>query len=335
MIRTPSPWLRRLRPLGRLIGAYVELLCAVAGAVARPLQRVLDRIGHAASGWSGVRRGLVAGPLAAVGLSAVAFSLFAGFGGVSTAANAPVSTSQADITAGQQLYDIHCSSCHGAAGVGGSRGPELITAGAADADFYLSTGRMPLNNPNQEALRHHRFFSDGQIRQLVAYVNALPEINGVKPSGPTIPSIIPLCAGQADTQQATDLTKQQQGKGTCVTLSFGASTYALNCAQCHQIAARGGLLSKGNVIPSLQNATLLQAVEAMRVGPKPMPVFGTGQLNELQASAVAHYVEFLRTPDARGGLTISGFGPVAEGFVGIIVGLGLLLVLSRLIGARK
>jgi ubiquinol-cytochrome c reductase cytochrome c subunit len=280
---------------------------------------------------------LLAGPVAVLGVGIVIFSLFAGFGGVSTASEPMVSTNPAVIQAGAQLYDLHCSSCHGNEGEGSARAPAVIYEGAAGADFYLRTGRMPLNNPNDEAIQGHSQFTEGQIRQLDSYIAALPSITHttdlLSPGAPGIPTIQPLCTGAAATDNS-QLALEQAGKATCVTLSFGQSTFTLNCAQCHQIGGHGGLLSKANVIPSLQNASLLVAAEAMRIGPKPMPVFGSGQLTENQVSAVAHYVEFLHNPTHPGGYTLSGFGPVAEGFVGIVVGLGLLLIVSRLIGNR-
>jgi ubiquinol-cytochrome c reductase cytochrome c subunit len=181
---------------------------------------------------------------------------------------------------------------------------------------------MPLNNPSDSPLRHRPFFNKQQIAQLVAYVNALPAINGVNRSGPGIPNIQPLCP----------TATPQPG---CVTLSQGQSAYALDCASCHQAAAAGNMLSKGNLIPSLHNSSALQVAEAVRVGPKPMPVFGTNQLSEAQVSAIAHYVEFLHKRGNPGGLPISHFGPVAEGFVGILIGLGALLIATRLMGTRS
>lgn len=280
-----------------------------------------------------LRRRLLAGPLAVVGIAVVAGSFLFGLGGTTSATQPKVSTNPGIIKAGETLYNEHCASCHGIAGVGG-RGPKLIFVGAAASDFYLETGRMPLNDPNDEAIRHHRLFNQQQIIQINSYIAALPKINRVSGSGPGIPQILPLCP--ASEAHNNDKIAAEQAKGTakCVTLSFGQHTFALNCAQCHQIAGSGGLLSKGFVIPSLQNASLDEIGEAMRIGPLPMPKFGTGQLNHVQLSAVARYVKYLQRPDHPGGLRISGFGPVAEGFVGIVVGLGLLLVVARLMGTR-
>jgi ubiquinol-cytochrome c reductase cytochrome c subunit len=197
--------------------------------------------------------------------------------------------------------------------------------GAAAADFYLSTGRMPLNNPANEALRHHPFFDPVQIRQLVAYINALPMITGTAQTGPTIPTVGPVCPTAA---------APNPNPTGCVTLSQGQQFFAINCAQCHQAAGSGGMLSKGNVVPSLDNSNPTQVAEAIRVGPKPMPVFGTAEISDAQMSAIAHYVQYLHRPDNAGGLPISHFGPVAEGFIGVILGFGLLWFAARMIGTR-
>jgi ubiquinol-cytochrome c reductase cytochrome c subunit len=270
-------------------------------------------------------RRFIAGPLALMAMAVVAGSVFFMVGGTAHGEAPLVSTSQTDILAGQQLYEEHCQSCHGYQGQGGENGaPALVSAGAAAADFYLTTGRMPLNNPANEPLRHHPYFSPTQIRQLVAYINALPVITGTNVSGPTIPTIAPLC---------TTVTPDPSEPG-CVTLSEGQQAFALNCAACHQAAGSGAMLSKGTVVPGLHNANETQVGEAIRVGPKPMPVFGVNQLSDADMSAIAHYVQYLHHPDDPGGLGISHFGPVAEGFVGIIVGFGVLLFVARMIGNR-
>jgi ubiquinol-cytochrome c reductase cytochrome c subunit len=271
-------------------------------------------------------RRYLAGPLALIASAIIAGSIFFLLGGGTAHGQSPlVSTDPADILAGQQLFQAHCESCHGSEGKGGVSGaPPLVSVGAAAADFYLTTGRMPLNDPGNEALRHHPYFDSTQIRQLVAYVNALPQITGTNVSGPTIPTVAPLCATP---------TSDPNNPG-CVTLSQGQRSFAVNCAQCHQAAGSGGMLSKGDIVPGLHNANETQVAEAVRIGPKPMPIFGTNQMSDADMSAVAHYVQYLHKPANPGGLGISHFGPVAEGFIGIIVGFGLLLFASRMIGTR-
>jgi ubiquinol-cytochrome c reductase cytochrome c subunit len=65
-----------------------------------------------------------------------------------------------------------------------------------------------------------------------------------------------------------------------------------------------------------------------------MPNFGPGQLTNQQVSAIADYVYNLSHTRDPGGLGIANFGPVPEGFVGVIFGLGVLLLVARLIGNR-
>jgi ubiquinol-cytochrome c reductase cytochrome c subunit len=271
-------------------------------------------------------RRAVAGPLALLALALVIGSVLFFTGGQAHSEEPLVSTDPADIAAGALLFQAHCQSCHGYQGRGSENGaPPLVSAGAAAADFYLSTGRMPLNNPGNEPLQHRPDFTPAQIRQLVAYVNALPEITGTNQHGPGIPTVNPLCSTP---------TAPNPNPSGCVTLSEGQQLFALNCAQCHQAAGAGGMLSKGNVVPSLRNANITQVAEAIRVGPEPMPTFGTGIFNQQEMSAVAQYVEYLHKPTSPGGLGISHFGPVAEGFVGVIIGFGVLWFGVRMIGTR-
>ena len=208
-----------------------------------------------------------------------------------------------EVVRGHQLYLVGCSSCHGLEPTGTINGPSLIHAGAASANFYLRTGRMPLSNPRQQPVRHRPAYSDLQIRQLVAYVASLG-------AGPPIPTVL---AGD---------------------LSRGNQLFSINCAQCHNFVGAGGALGYGYIVPPLTRASPLEVVEAMRVGPRPMPVFGPLTLSDQQASDVAAYVQYLRHPKNRGGLGLGHIGPIAEGFVGWVVGMGLLLLVTRLIGTR-
>jgi len=58
------------------------------------------------------------------------------------------------VAEGYNLYQSGCSSCHGIA-LGGTRGaaPSLVGVGPRPVDFYLSTGRMPLENPRDQPMR--------------------------------------------------------------------------------------------------------------------------------------------------------------------------------------
>lgn len=270
------------------------------------------------------------GPVLLLAFGVVVFSVLFMAQSPARSQDAAVSTNPQDIAAGDVLFQAHCQACHGYQGKGGvvSGAPALVNVGAAAADFYLTTGRMPLDAPDHEALRHHPSFNPQQIRELDAYVNALPQITGKGGPAPTIPTPLPLCTDQKSVTTA-NLSTDNPG---CVTLSEGQQLYAVNCAQCHQAAGSGGMLSKGNVVPSLHNANIIQAMEAPKIGPKPMPIFS--QMTDAQLSAIAHYVEYLNHPDDPGGAGISHFGPVAEGFVGILIGFVLLWFAARMIGNR-
>jgi ubiquinol-cytochrome c reductase cytochrome c subunit len=63
-------------------------------------------------------------------------------------------------------------------------------------------------------------------------------------------------------------------------------------------------------------------------------VFGPDTLSDQQISDIASYVQYLHHPNDRGGLALGHLGPIPEGFVAWVVGLGLLLLAARLIGTR-
>src|SRR5437667_72768 len=96
-----------------------------------------------------------------------------------------VSTAQAagDPRRGRDLFLTGCASCHGvdARGIDGL-GPSLHGAGAAAADFFLSTGRMPLDDPGTQPDRTQPAFDRGAIDDLVAYIGSLG-------GGPSVPQV--------------------------------------------------------------------------------------------------------------------------------------------------
>lgn len=207
---------------------------------------------------------------------------------------------------GRTLYETGCVSCHGVDGKGvPGRGPDLTGAGAAGADFYLSTGRMPTNEGSGQARRKPPAYDRGQIDALVAYVASLG-------TGPAVPAVDPA---------AGDLVEGQQ-------------LYTANCAACHNAAGSGGALGQATYAPPLFPATATQVAEAIRVGPGPMPVFGPGSLDDRQVTSITRYTEYLRSPRDRGGLSLGRTGPVPEGLVAWLVGLGLVVLALRWIGTR-
>ena len=79
----------------------------------------------------------------------------------------------------------------------------------------------------------------------------------------------------------------------------------------------------------------LQVVEAMRIGPANMPRF-SGNLSDSQVRDVVAYVtEKIQHPSNPGGFALGGVGPVAEGFVALLFGVGLLALIGYWIGERS
>ena len=236
-----------------------------------------------------------------------------------------MSTNPADIRAGELLYQAHCQSCHGYQGQGGqTSAPALVSAGAAAADFYLTTGRMPLNNPANQPLRHRPYFNPLQIRQLVAYVNALPVITDdpcrARPSRPSTP----LCP-----------TATPDPDPGCVTLSQGQQAFAINCAPVPPGGRRGRHpLQRQRRPQPAQRQPDPDRRRPSGSGRSRCRCSGPSQMSDQEMSAIAHYVQYLHHPADPGGLGISHFGPVAEGFVGVIIGFGLLWFAVRMIGTR-
>ena len=65
-----------------------------------------------------------------------------------------------------------------------------------------------------------------------------------------------------------------------------------------------------------------------------MPVFGPETLDDGQVASIVRYVSYLRNPDDRGGEPLGHVGPVPEGFVAWIIGLGTMLAVAYWIGTR-
>ena len=212
------------------------------------------------------------------------------------AADDPTSESAAE-AAGRELYERSCITCHGEnlEGVDG-RGPSLIGVGEASVFFQVNTGRMPLARQGPYGLDKPAAFSPEQIDQLGAYIQA----NG---GGPTLPS--------GDLQDGD--------------LAEGGELFRLNCASCHNFVGQGGALSAGKVAPSLQDSTDLEIYAAMLTGPENMPVFGDNQLTPEEKRSIIRYVQTIKQMADPGGAGVGRIGPVGEGLVIWVVGIGALM----------
>ena len=218
---------------------------------------------------------------------------------------------------GESLYAAYCLSCHGAAGRGvGSRarpsgtlelnglGPPLAGVGARAADFYLSTGYMPLESPHDQPRHTESPFDKQQIDALVAYVASLGK-------GPGIPRPRP-----------------ERGD-----VSVGLELFREHCAGCHQVVAEGGYVPNA-VAPPLDQASAVQIAEAVRIGPYLMPKFSERQLSGAQLDSIIAYVQQTKDPDDRGGWSLGHIGPVPEGLVAWLIAALALVACCVVIGRR-
>lgn len=212
---------------------------------------------------------------------------------------------------GRVLYLRDCAWCHGAQGQGSVYGPLLVGVGAASADFMLSTGRMPIPEPESQPRRKPVPYSPPDVEDLVRFVASLG-------SGPSIPSVS-IAAGD---------------------LGEGALLYQENCAACHGATGSGGALTNGLLAPPLGSSTPVQVAEAIRLGGAGlrsgnMPKYGPESLSDRQVDSIARYVEYLRAPEDRGGAGLGHFGPIPEGAVAWLVGLLAIVLLTRWIGTTR
>ena len=66
-----------------------------------------------------------------------------------------------------------------------------------------------------------------------------------------------------------------------------------------------------------------------------MPHFGPGDITNNEARDIAAYVHsVIQHPSNPGGVGLGGIGPVGEGFVGLLLGVGVLMLVCFWIGDR-
>jgi ubiquinol-cytochrome c reductase cytochrome c subunit len=224
-------------------------------------------------------------------------------------ASAAGSTSD-DVLAGRSLFRANCTTCHGLNAEGRSNAPSLVGVGAAAVDFQVGTGRMPLAGTGPQAPKVNDVkYTDTQIKQLAAYVASLGP-------GPSIPT-----AAQTDPSQGDPAN--------------GAATFRVNCAMCHNFAGKGGALTLGKYAPTLDGVSPQHIAEAMLTGPQSMPVFNDSTVSAKDKQDVIAYLTTIQKMPTPGGLSLGSIGPVGEGLVGWLIGLGVLVGCAVWLGAKS
>jgi ubiquinol-cytochrome c reductase cytochrome c subunit len=234
---------------------------------------------------------------------------------------AALAASASKVRQGERVYGEYCVMCHGPGGsgqtgatVGGGpardqvvqpgAAPSLHGVGALAADFYLSTGYMPLRRVGSQPHRSRQLLSPGQVDALVAYVASLGK-------GPAVPAPHP-----------------ERGN-----LSGGQHLFSERCAGCHQIVAQGGYVT-GALPPPLGDATPVQIAEAVRIGPYVMPEFSKKEISDSELDSLIRYVVWTRHADSRGGWSIGKIGPIPEGLVTWFFAMTVLVAFCLAIGKR-
>jgi ubiquinol-cytochrome c reductase cytochrome c subunit len=259
-------------------------------------------------------------------LLVIACAATLGFSAPRRAARPVARARSASTSPARTVYLRDCAVCHGADARGTGSGPTLQGVGRAALDYWLTTGRMPLvanarpakspqgeapagqrlADPDAEPRRGPPAYSATAIQALEAYVLTLA------PGGPDVPS--------------TDVAAAD--------LAVGGQVFREQCAACHAWSGVGGALYQ-RAAPDLAAATPAQIAEAVRIGPDQMPSFGSAAVPDAQLNDVVGYVRYLDHPDNRGGNPLWHIGPVAEGAIALIIGLGALLLCARFIGERE
>jgi ubiquinol-cytochrome c reductase cytochrome c subunit len=278
--------------------------------------RLTKKISHRVSGrLSTGRRSRLAAPLVLLLGLLVTGGMYAAL----APATAQSKAADEDMVAkGRALFLVGCASCHGknAEGIptvkGGQYGPPLVGVGAAAVDFQVGTGRMPMAQPGNQALRKAPVYSEEEIEALSAYVSSLGP-------GPDVPD--------EDDYDVTDAENED--------IVRGGEFFRTNCTACHNFAGNGGALPRGRFAPALDGVSEKHIYEAMLTGPQQMPLFSDEVLSpQDKRQIIAYLKKNEETPDY-GGFTLGSMGPVSEGLFGWIVGIGSLVGAAVWIAANS
>jgi ubiquinol-cytochrome c reductase cytochrome c subunit len=261
--------------------------------------------------WINARRRRPVAGYAALLLGLVVVALLYGSltraGGTAEASAPPAS--QQDTTAGKELFQANCSSCHGLVAQGTDQAPSLIGAGAAAVYFQMSTGRMPAKEVGAENERKPVTFTEQEIYAIADYVASLG-------GGPPIPTAEQVSTEGADT-------------------ALGSQLFSANCAQCHNAGLSGGALTYGKDAPPLTQATPTQIYTAMLTGPEAMPVFADSVLPPQAKRDIIAYITQTRVEPNPGGFSLGRTGPITEGLVIFLGGMGFLVIVAMWITAKR
>ena len=204
------------------------------------------------------------------------------------------------IEEGRQIFLKGCSSCHGLNAEGGQIAPSLVGVGAASVDFQVGTGRMPMADMSTQAMRKKPIYDEAETAAVAAYVASLAP-------GPEIPA-------------ESSLNYERDGS-----TAEGGELFRNNCAMCHNFAGQGGALTQGKYAPTLMGVEPKHIYEAMVTGPQSMPVFSDKTITPAEKLSIIKWIKAAENEPNLGGASLGRVGPVTEGLLGWVLGLGMLI----------
>ena len=226
-----------------------------------------------------------------------------------TSAQAEPNTALQDAANGKVLFQANCSSCHGLEAQGTDQAPSLIGAGSAAVYFQMSTGRMPAKEVGAENERKPTLFTEQEILDIGEYIQSIG-------GGPQVPTPEQVSTEGADT-------------------ALGSQLFSANCAQCHGFAGAGGALTYGKDAPALTQSTPTQIYTAMLTGPEAMPVFSDGTIPPQAKRDIIAYIEATKAEANPGGFSLGRTGPITEGLVIFLGGMGFLVLIAMWLTAKR
>ncbi len=245
------------------------------------------------------RRHKTAGPFLLL-LALLAIGTTFSVASATTSAETTSADRSVQIEEGRQIFLKGCSSCHGLNAEGAQIAPSLIGVGAASVDFQVGTGRMPMADMSTQAMRKDPLYNAEETAALAAYVASLAP-------GPAIPG-------------ESELNFERDGS-----TAEGGELFRNNCAMCHNFAGQGGALTQGKYAPTLMGVEPKHIYEAMVTGPQSMPVFSDKTITPEEKLSIIKWIKSAEKEPNLGGASLGRVGPVTEGLLGWVLGLGILI----------